>query len=175
MGKGFPRSLGRQNKAVAAIVKDTIVLDGKTVSVTATGVAIGFGSTVIHDFPEGNILLLGVAGTIGFAGSGADANLSDTWSGDFGIGTTPAGDATITGADVDIVPSTAIGAATAEVIAAARVATAYTDLAIADNTDGSQELNLNLLIDAADQVDTTVVEITLSGTIQIAYVVLGDD
>tara|TARA_R110000851_G_scaffold268071_2_gene420685 strand:+ start:15764 stop:16291 length:528 start_codon:yes stop_codon:yes gene_type:complete len=175
MSKGFPRSLGRQNKAVAATVKDTIVLDGKTVTVTSVAAAIGFGSLQIHDFPEGNILVHGIAGTIGFAGSGADANLADTWEGDFGIGTTPAADATITGADVDIVASTASGAATAEVIAPARIASALAAALMLDNTDGSLELNLNVLIDAADIVDDESVVLTLSGTLQIAYVVLGDD
>tara|TARA_R110000851_G_scaffold120002_1_gene248090 strand:- start:29839 stop:30363 length:525 start_codon:yes stop_codon:yes gene_type:complete len=173
--KGLPRSLSRQNKSVAAVVKDTIDLTGRTVTVTATGAAIGFGSTQIHDFPEGNILLLGLAGTIGFAGSGADANLTDTWSGDYGIGTTPAADATITAADVDMIASTAIGAAVAEVIAPARVASALVASLMLDNTDGSLEVNLNVLIDAANIVDSQSVILTLSGSIQIAYVVLGDD
>lgn len=174
MAKGLPRSLSRQNKSVADIVKDRISLEGKTVTVSATGSAIGFGSAIISDFPEGNILLLGIGGTVGFAGSGSDANLTDTWSGDFGIGSTPASDATIAGADVDILASTAIGAATAEVIAPARVAEAHGDT-ILDNTDGSLEVNLNLLIDAANIVDDESVEITLSGSIDLAYIVLGDD
>lgn len=172
--KGLLRSLSRGDKAAKDIVKDTIVLDGKTVSVTATSTAIGFGSVVLGAFPEGNILVLGIAGTAGFAGSGADANLADTWSGDFGIGTTPADDATITGTDVDIVASTALGPATSEAIADARVAAALAPTMF-DNTDGSLELNLSLLIDAADIADDTTVAIALSGRLEIAYIVLGDD
>lgn len=167
--------MSRANKSVAAIVKDMIDLTGRTITVTATGTAIGFGSLAIHDFPQGNILVLGLAGTVGFAGSGADANLTDTWSGDFGIGSTPASDATITGTDVDMIRSTAIGAATAEVIAPARVASALAASLMLDNSDGSLETNLNLLINAANIADDTAVVITLSGLIEIAYIVLGDD
>ena len=174
MGKGFPRSLKRGDKARKAIVKDTIDLTGVTIDVFAAGAGIGFGSAIIHDFPEGNILVLGLAGTVGFAGSGADANLVDTWEGDFGIGTTPADDATITGTDVDLLASLATGAATAEVIAAQRVALASAP-AMFDNTDGSLEVNANLLIDAADITDASTVTITLSGTVDIAYIVLSDD
>ena len=173
MVKGLERARTRGRKNTKSIVKDRIDLTGRTVTVSATGSAIGFGSAVIHDFPEGNILLLGIGGTVGFAGSGADGNLTDTWSGDFGIGSTPADDATITGTDVDILASTAIGAATDEVIAAARFAEAHGD-AILDNTDGSLEVNLNLLIDAANIVDDESVVITLSGALDLAYIVLGN-
>ena len=172
--KGLLRSLARRPKAERDVVKEKIVLDGKTVTVSATGAAIGFGSVVISDFAEGNILLLGIGGTVGFAGSGADANLTDTFSGDFGIGSTAADDATITAGDVDILASTAIGPATAEVIAAARFVEAHGDV-ILDNTDGSLEINLNMLIDAANIVDDESVVITLSGTIELAYTVLSDD
>lgn len=172
--KGLPYSRSRGRKLDQAAVKDRIDLSGRTVTVTATGSAIGFGSAVISDFPEGNILLLGIAGSIGFTGSGSDADLSDTWSGDFGIGSTPASDATISGADVDMIASTAIGAASSEAIALARYAEAHGDT-ILDNTDGSLEVNLNLLIDAADITDDASVEITLSGALDLCYVVLYDD
>jgi len=174
MTKGLPRSLSRANKGKAAIVKDRINLADKVVTVSAAGAGVGFGSVVISDFPEGNILLVGVGGTVGFTGSGADANLVDTWEGDFAVGSTPADDATVTAADVDIVASTATGAATAEAIAAQRVVEAHADT-ILDNTDGSLEVNFNLLIDAADITDATSVDITLSGVLDLAYVVLGDD
>lgn len=172
--KGLRRSIDRGPAVSQGIMKDNIDLTGATVTVSSTGVAIGFGSAVISDFPEGNILLLGVVGQIGFAGSGADANLADDWSGDFGIGSTPAGDATITGTDVNIIASTALDTATAEAHALARYAEAHGDT-ILDNTDGSLEVNLNLLIDAADIVDDQSVIITLSGSIVLAYTVLGDD
>ncbi len=174
MTKGLLRSHERGPKSRMPIVKTRINLAGKTIDVTSVSSAVGFGAAVISDFAEGNILVLGIAGTIGFAGSGADADLSDTWNGDYSIGTTPTADVTLSGTDVDLIASTAIGAASAEVIAAARVAAALAPTMF-DNTDGSLEINLNVLIDAADIVDDKVVTLTLSGVIDIAYIVLGDD
>jgi hypothetical protein len=172
MGKGLPRSMSRGDKIRQELVKETITVSG-TVTVSATGAAIGYGSLVISGLPQGNILFLGAAAYIGLAGSGSDANLADTWSGDYGIGTTPADDATITGTDVDIIPSTAVGAATAEVIAETRGVNSTQ--AMFDNTDGSLELNLNVLIDAANITDDESVDLTASGKLALAYIVLLDD
>lgn len=174
MGKGLPRSLSRGPKAQRATVKDRIDLSALSLTVSATGAAIGFGSAVIGDFPEGNILVQGVLSNLAFAGSGSDANLADTWNGDFGIGTTPATDATITAGDVDLMASTAIGPAVGEAIATARYPGIITP-ALFDNTDGSLEINMNLLIDSADIVDDQSVNIAVTGHVWILYSVLGDD
>lgn len=182
MSKGLPRSLGQADAAKHAVVTRRVNVDNVVVAVSATGAAVGFGTGVIGDFPEGNILFMGAVAYLAFAGSGSDANLSDTWSGDYSVGTTATADVTLSGTEVDIVASTAIGAATSEVIAATRGVTGSdaTDgglLAplILDNTDGSLEINLNLLIDAADITDDQSVNITVSGEVYLAYAVLGDD
>lgn len=181
MGKGLPRSHSRmspQREGGGGVQKLNISLDGITVSVAAVAAAIGFGSTVIRGLPEGNIQVLGaVLSNFQLSGSGADANLSDTWAGDFGIGSTPADDATITATDVDVVASTALAAATAEVSPnIVRTVGVTPTMVPLDNTDGSLELNLNVLIDAADITDDeTVVLTALSGLLSISYIVLGDD
>ena len=171
--KGLPRSL--KHAAANAVVKKTVEVSA-TVTVSATGAAIGFGSAVIGDFPEGNILFLGAVAYVALAGSGADANLTDTWSGDYGIGTAPVADADLGDAtDVDIIASTAVGPAVAEAIAATRGATGATIPQIFDNTDGSLELNLNVLIDAANIGDDQSVDLTATGVLYLAYAVMGDD
>lgn len=170
--KGLPRSLSRGNAAKNAAVKRTVKLSG-TVAVSSTGTAVGFGSLVVGDLPEGNILLLGAVANVKLAGSGADANLGDTWNGDFAIGSTATADVTLDGTDVDIIPSTAIGPAVAEVSPITRGANATQ--VILNNTDGSLELNLNVLVDAADIVDDQSVNLTVSGELYLCYVVLGDD
>jgi hypothetical protein len=172
MAKGLPRSLSRGAAQDRPVIKQRLTIS-ETVTVTAVSTAIGFGSAVISDFEEGNVLLLGCVATLAFAGSGSDANLADDWSGDFGIGSTPASDATITGADVDILASQALDTASSEAHASAR----YADpgVAIIDNTDGSAEMNLNLLIDAADITDDESVDITVTGYVDIVYTMIGDD
>lgn len=176
MGKGLPRSMARGEPLRQEIIRQTIAVRDATVTVSATGAAIGFGSAVIGDLPEGNLLFLGAVAYMQFSGSGADANLVDTWAGDFGIGTTPAGDATITDGDVDIIQSTALAAAVDEVGARTRGTSLAADCGeIHDNTDGSLELNLNVLIDAASITNDESVDLTANGELQLAYIMLLDD
>ena len=172
MGKGLPRSLGRSG-AQSQIISKIQISVNTTVTVTATGAAIGFGSVVLNGLPEGYLKMIGAAASLDFSGSGSDANLSDTWSGDFGIGTTPASDATITAGDVDIIASTALGAATAEV-APTVVAYNGTD-AVIDNTANDLEMNLNVLIDAADITDSQSVDLTVTGVVEFTFITLLDD
>jgi hypothetical protein len=164
--------MSRGAAARQEIIKQNFTIS-ETVDVTATSTAVGFGTTVIGDLPEGNILLLGAVMYLSLAGSGADADLAATWDGDFSVGTTATADVTLDGTDVNIIPSSALGAATAEVSPTVRAVNATQS--ILDNTDGSLELNLNVLIDAANIVDDATVTLTASGTLQLVYVVMLDD
>lgn len=172
MPKGLKRSLNRGNVLDKATTKQRIFVN-ETITVSATGSAIGFGTAVIGGLPESHLMMIGASANLRFAGSGSDANLSDTWSGDFAVGTTPASDATISGNDADIIASTAIGAATDEVVDASFVTRA--GIISIDNKSGVRELNLNILIDAADIVDDADVDITVTGVFEIVYATLGDD
>jgi hypothetical protein len=171
MGKGLPYSLSRGG-ASAPILKAVLPVEA-VVAVAAAGAGVGFGTTVIGDLPEGNIQILGAVANLAAAGSGSDANLTATWNGDFSIGSTATADATLSSTDADIIASTAIGPAVAEVAPAARGANGTPFML--NNTDGSLELNLNFLIDAADITDASSVNITVTGTVYILYSILGDD
>lgn len=153
---------------------ELFVASGLAISVDGlTG--IGFGSAVIGNLPEGNLLFQGAVVYMTFAGSGSDADLVDTWQGDFSVGTTPADDGTLTAGDVDILASTPLVAATAEVSPRTRIASLDADVGvILDNTDRSLELNLNLLIDDAD-IGADGVAITATGELHLVLAVLGDD
>ena len=178
MGKGLPRSHDAANKAFAPIVRDTFVIKGKTVVLTEdAGGQPAWATLIVGDFPEGNILFFGAASYFTFAGSGADADLGDTWAGDYGVGTTPSTDDTtpLVTTFEDIIQTGAIAAATAEVSPRTRgVSTDGEAGVMYDNTDGSLELNLNLLVDAADITGDDSV-ITIDGELYISYVVLGND
>lgn len=156
------------------IIKQHISVVAKTLTV-AGAAGVGFGSLVVGDFPAGNILFHGCVAYMTFAGP-ASANLVDTWEGDYALGMTPASDATISAADEDIVVETAIAAATAEVSPRTRATQNDGSLAgqVFDNTDGSLELNLNLLIDDAD-ISADNIDMSVTGDIWIQFVMLGDD
>lgn len=176
MGKGLPRSHTRGEFASGASSSGVLLVPAG-ISMVITGAAgNGFGTAVISDFPEGNILFLGCVSYLTFAGTGSDADLGDTWEGDYAVGTTATVDATLGGTDADIVPTTALAAATAEVSPRTRGTQADGALggAVFDNTDGSLEINVNLSIDDADIAGDDSV-ITVAGELYIKYAVLGDD
>lgn len=167
MAKGLPRSRERGiQSGASAVVKQTIRLN-HTLNV-ADG-APGFGSVAIGDFPQGNILFLGA--TIYPRFTTASANVIAAFDGDYSLGTTPTADNALAGTDVNLVASTALGAATAKVSPIVRGA--GSTAAMFDNTDGSLELNLNLLID--DTSISGAAAFTVTGVLSIAYIVLGDD
>lgn len=170
MSKGLPRSMANAPASAAAVRKVTVPVRALTLNV-ADG-APGFGTAVIGSLPQGNLLYLGAVSYMQFAT--ADADVTATFDGDYSIGTTATADNVITGSDADIVPSAAMGAATAKLSPVVR--SASTDALggmVIDNTDGSLELNLNVIID--DAAISGAAAFTVEGSVEIAYIVLGDD
>lgn len=176
MTKGLTRSLSRGPVLQQPVTKKTFTARSLAVTVDgATGA--GFGSAVLGGLPQGNLMLLGAVSYLKFSGpSGGSAGLVDTWNGDYGVGSTPASDATITAGDVDIVPSTAVGPAVSEVSPITRGVQADGAFCgvVLDNTAGDLELNVNLLVDDAD-ISADGIAMTIDGELHIAYVMLGDD
>lgn len=163
--KGLPRSLAHANIGVSRNIPV------RNLAIRTTGATgVGYGTAVIRDLPEGNILLLGAIAYLQF--TKLDAGTTATFDGNYAIGSAPTADATLSGAEVDIIPSTALGAATAGVSPMVRGANATQ--VMLDNTDGSLELNLNLLIDDA-AVSADDQDFTVNGVVSLAYIVMGDD
>ncbi len=171
MAKGLQRSLSRAPRGKRDIVKEFIDMTGDLITITgATG--IGWGSVALGSFPEGFILLLGAQVTdLVLTGNGTDHTA--TFDGDVGFGTTPADDGTITAADVNVIASTALGAATANVSPNLDIGNAVQ--AIIDNSADDQDLYANLLIDdAAVSGDGGIFTVTTGG-LWVVYTMIGDD
>lgn len=166
--KGLPRSLAHANLGMSRNIPV------RNLAIRTTGASgVGYGTAVITDLPEGNILFLGAVAYLQF--TKLDAGTTATFDGDFAIGTAPTADATLSGSEVDIIPSTALGAATAGVSPMVRAThTAAVAGTVYDNTDGSLELNLNLLIDDA-AVSADDQDFTVNGVVSLVYIVVGDD
>jgi hypothetical protein len=134
--------------------------------------APGFGTAVLSGLPQGNLLILGAVLYLQF--TKGNANISATFNGDYSLGSAPTADGVLAGAEVDLIPSTSTVPAVSGTSSDNRAtsATATSGL-ILDNTDGSLELNLNLLVDDADISGASTM--TASGALHLAYCVLGDD
>lgn len=173
MAKGLPRSRSRGAPIKQPIIKQTFVVRNGLLTVAGAS-GVGFGSLVIGDFPEANILFLGAVGYMQFTGP-TSGSLVDTWQGDFSIGTTPASDGTLSAGDIDLLNTTALAAATAEASPRTRAISVNGDTGeIHDNTDNSLEMNLNLLVDNGD-ISADGIVFTVNGEFVISYVPLLDD
>lgn len=169
MSKGLPRSRARGAPAQQNIRKTRVTLTGTITVDGASGV--GFGTKVIGDLPEGNILLLGAAAYVKLVGP-TSANLSDTFAATFAIGSAPTADATLSGGEVDLIAGTTMAAATAEASVLTRAVNATQ--VMLDNTDNSLELNLNVTIPDLD-IGANGIVLTVSGVFEVAYIVMLDD
>ena len=173
MGKGLPRSRAHGAPSRSAVVKQTIPIKAVALTTVANGASgVGWATAVIGDLPEGNILILGACAYVQFTKDATATGIQAAFDGDYSIGSAPTADNALAGTEVDIIPSTALGAATAGVSPLARGAQGAQ--AVLDNTDGSLELNLNLLIDDAN-ISANDQLLSASGTLFLSYIVLGDD
>jgi hypothetical protein len=169
MSKGMPRSLARSNPQQQPIRRQRVKLNDLAIRTTGAS-GVGFGTAVIGDLPAGNILFLGAAAYMQFTKT--DAGTIATFDGNYSVGSAPTADNALSGAEVDIIPSTALGAATAGLSPNVRGVNATQ--VMLDNTDGSLELNLNLLLaDASVSADDQ--DFTVDGILDLVYVVMLDD
>jgi len=176
MVKGLDRALSRGNQATKGIVRQDLVIN-KSFDITGVADTVDAATAVIGGFPEGNILFLGAVAYISVDATG-DTHVIDNWAGDYGIGTVPNADVDLGDAgDDDIVPSTALAAGVSDKIAPSTrgISTQTEHGLILDNTDGSLELNLNLLIDDNVITDTEDGTFDVTGMLHLSYVVLGND
>jgi hypothetical protein len=135
---------------------------------------VGFGSLSLDDLalPEGDVIVLGIVANLSFTSE--DANIAATWSGDFSIGTKATIDADLVDDDeANLLPSTAIGPAVADVIASARYAAVPVEAAQILELDAPEPLKINMLVDAANITDASTGVISVSGDVSVAFVKLG--
>jgi hypothetical protein len=170
--KGLLRSLGRAPALSSPVVKKCrITLTNKQIDVTGgAATAAGFGSVNLGGLPQGNLLIIGSLSYLRFSSS--DADVIAAWDGDFSLGTAATADATLSGAEANILVSTPIGAATAKLSPQLRISVAVP--LMLDLTDGGS-LFLNMLTDDNSVTDSLVGSFLINGFIEMAYAVLGDD
>jgi len=173
MTKGLPRSNSRAKPQSQAVRRQRIVLTNKAVTVSgATGV--GFGTTVIGDLPEGNIHFMSAVGYLRFTRPAASTGILATFEGDYAIGTEATIDADVADTnEANILPSTSMGVAATSGVSPTSRSTNITGVML-DNTDGSLELNLNVMIDDAS-INAASQAMTADGYVDLVYAVLGDD
>lgn len=162
-------------------VSDNVFGDFHSTVVTMTGVpvtvanttGVSFGGTQILDFPEGRIHVVGSylreEITFGLTNAGNVTPITAVMGGDVAIGTTAPTDGTLTGTDVDLIPSTSIdpisdGSGLAHLAAVATF----------DGTSTPKDAFMNVLIDDADVGNGASDILDVSGVWVVNWVYMGD-
>lgn len=172
MSKGMNRGTQRGPELLRAIVKRESLVKVAAADLVITDGAPGFGTVVIAALPQGNILLHGLVfyATLSIG----DADIVDDWDGDFSLGTAATADGTLSGGEIDLIASTAIVQGVSGVSSGNKgVSTTTEHGSIIDNTDGSLEVNFNIIVDDADISDDSSIKV--DGTLHMVFSVLGDD
>lgn len=135
---------------------------------------VAYGSVKIADLPAGAIQLLGATGNLAVTKDAAGVN--DDWDGDWSLGSVAAdNNATLSGTEADMVPSTPTPQAVAGATTATGQSTATEAPAIFDGTTTPVPVHLNFLVDDVDHdVTTTPTNLLLNGTLTLVYAELGD-
>lgn len=164
-------AIRRKDEAFGSFNKTILTLDnvGQTV-VNGTE----YQSTKIFTFPEGRILVLGAVGTFKQKTTSAIAStLNSGVTGAISCGTAAASDTTLASTMVDILPSTAFTTSTTINVAGTAVNAALAASAAFDGTGTAKPIYLNTAYATTTDVDADATQ-TISGTVAIAWVYLGD-
>lgn len=161
----------QSEQGFGAFKQTVLTIAGLPVTVGNT-TGVSFGGTKIFTFPEGRIYVLGSTiktVTFGLTNAGNATPIDGVDGGDFSLGTTVAGDGTLTGTDVDILPATGIDPISDGVAGATLAAAAFFD-----GTGTAKDIYFNILIDDADVEDATSDVLEVSAISTITWISLGD-
>lgn len=148
MGKGLPRSHARMTHGRFGKVQLIIPVRSLPVVITDPGAAAGWGTAIIAGLPVGDILFNGMKAELTITKD--DVDMIDAFDGDIAFGTAPTADNTLAGAEVDLIASTAIAQGVSGVSANNRAISTPTEHGVMiDNTGGTLEINLQVLLDDA--------------------------
>ena len=153
------------------MLKTVVTLSGRSVTMTDATTAGSHGSIQLYDFPAGNLFFLGA--TCDLTLTAGVGGITDTAAVVVGVGTaTLATDnATLTGTEADLVPSTAatltagVGTGKGKSLTAGAV--------VFDGTSTAKDAWLNIAVpDAGSTANDTI---TVSGTVTLVWANLGDN
>lgn len=167
-----------QEKGNGIVNKTVLTLTATPVTISDDAGVAQYGGVKVYDFPAGLICTLGAVVT-GSLTAGVTGTIIDNWDGDVALGTvTATTGATLTSTEADILQSVAVSAGSSDkigVVDAVSVATALTESGARwlDGTATAKDVYLNFLID--DNASHTAGTATFTGTVELAWMMLGDN
>lgn len=160
-------------------VRQTVFTFTRFPVTTGNTTGASFGSAKFYDFPAGRIQIHGCTANftqITFnTEAGSNGDIAGGGSGDYSIGSTATADATLSGTDVDILPSTAMLDPFVTGVGRSNAGSALAATTQLDGTSTAIDAILNVIIDDADVADGAANDIVyFTGTVTITWANLGD-
>jgi hypothetical protein len=144
--------------------KSTFTFTDMAIAMADEAGVVAYGSQKLYTFPLATVKIFGARADIALTKSSAGINA--TWDGDFGLGSTAAGNnAALATTEQNIIPTTA----TPQAVSGATTAKGnnIADIAVFDGNGSVLELFLNFLIDDADHdIGGTPGNLILNGTVE---------
>lgn len=132
-----------------------------------------YQSTKLFDFTKGRVHVLGVVGTVAQKTTSAIASTLHASSvGALAFGTAAASNVALTGAMVDLLPSTAFASSATINVAGTAVSAALAAAAQFDGTTTAKSIYLNTAFATTADVAADATQ-TISGTVTVTYIDLG--
>lgn len=159
-------------ESAGVVQRTTFTLTGVQVATTDVAGTCGYGGLKIYDFPAGLIQVLGAVTDLTLAaaaGIGATAALV----GSLGTATAAGDNATLTGTEADIVPSTACPLVAGAGTMKGRSTAGTMAAGVFDGTSAAKALYLNFALPDADSSGNSTV--TATGTIIVTWINHGDN
>jgi len=133
-----------------------------------------YQGTKLYTFPEGRVFVLGVTATLQQKTTSALAStLNASSTGAIALGTAAATGTTLSGTAADLLPSTAFTSSATVNVAGTAVSAALAAAAQFDGTSTAKSIYLNTAYATTTDVDGDATQ-TISGTVRVSYVWLGD-
>ncbi len=133
-----------------------------------------YQSTLLYDFPEGRILVLGCVATLAQKTTSTLAStLNASVTGAVSLGTVAASATTLATTMVDLMPSTAFTSSATINVAGTAVSSALAASAQFDGTSTAKKMYLNSAYATTADVDGNATQ-TFTGTVRVTWVWLGD-
>lgn len=168
-----PRVTGLKVKDVGSsnVRRLAITLSNVAITMVDEAGVVAYGSKLLYTFAEGLIFHKASSANLTIVKSGAGINAD--FDGDFGLGTTAAGNNNaLATTEQNLIPTTATPQAVAGAATAKGISTSTEGAKPLDGTAAALALYLNFLIDDADQDGGGT--FLVSGTIEVAYEWVGD-
>jgi hypothetical protein len=166
---GTPAGTGVSSSVVTAgnVKTITLTLDDVEVAMTDQAGVVAYGGLKVFDFPEGLIHILGASADLDLTKDVATGVINDAWDGDIALGTaTASNNATLTGTEANVVPSTSTPQAVAGVTTGDMVSTVAIT-ALTDSTAGVVSNTLAALTDLATAGGNTYSDAAVNAKIAI--------